>query len=183
MSEALERWSVLNRFQCAIRSDEIRGTMGALLVYILAALVIFYPVPFRLRSVIAGFPARDGWQYTWWLWFAKRLLLQGRGLSDLYLMNHPLGLQHPFQWTLIYLSVMALPLEILFSPAATFNLMVLAAYVLSGLIAVDLPAGATGGAYRLLTGVYLWPNLERLSVIGPRTEANAFKLGSPEVTL
>ena len=128
------------------------GTLTALLIYLLAALVVFYPVPFRLRSVIAGFPARDGWQYTWWLWFAKQLLLQGRGLSDLYLMNHPVGLQHPFQWTLIYLSLVALPLESLFSPAATFNLMVLAAYVLSGLSAYHLCRELTGQHWAAIVG-------------------------------
>lgn len=128
------------------------GTLTALLIYLLAALVIFYPVPFRLGTVIAGFPSRDGWQYTWWLWFAKRLLLQGRGLSDLYLMNHPLGLRHPFQWTLIYLSLVALPLESVFSPATAFNLMVLSAYVLSGLSAYHLCRELTGRHWAAVVG-------------------------------
>nr|HID14449.1 hypothetical protein [Anaerolineae bacterium] len=121
-----------------IPKPKIQGSLTALLIYTLAALVILYPVPFRLNSVLAGFPARDGWEHTWWLWFARRLLLEGRGLDDLYLLNHPVGLQHPYQWSLVCFSLIALPLASLFSPAATFNLMVLTAFVLSGLAAYHL---------------------------------------------
>jgi hypothetical protein len=111
-----------------------------------------YPVAFRLNSVLAGFPARDGWQYAWWLWFAKRLLLSGRGLADLHLLNHPVGLQHPYQWSLAYLSLVAVPLESLFSPAATFNLMVLTSFVLSGLAAYHLCRVLTGSHWAAVAG-------------------------------
>ena len=131
---------------------QIRGSLAALFIYTLAALVMLYPVPFRLNSVLAGFPARDGWQYTWWLWFARRLLLEGRGLDDLYLLNHPVGLQHPFQWSLMYLSLIAMPLETLFSPAATFNLMVLASFVLSGMAAYHLCQALTHNHWAAIVG-------------------------------
>jgi hypothetical protein len=144
------------RTRRAIRSltchPDIRGSLVALLVYVLIALVVFYPVPFRLNSVIAGFAARDGWQYTWWLWFARRLLFEGRGLDDLYLMNYPVGLQHPFQWSLVYISLVALPLEMLLSPAAAFNLMVLAAFVLSGLSAYHLCRELTHNHWAAVVG-------------------------------
>ena len=135
-----------------IPNPKIRGSLVALFIYTLAALVMLYPVPFRLNSVLAGFPARDGWQYTWWLWFARRLLLEGRGLDDLYLLNYPVGLQHPFQWSLMYLSLVAMPLEKLFSPAATFNLMVLASFVLSGLAAYHLCRALTQNHWAAIVG-------------------------------
>jgi hypothetical protein len=113
---------------------------------------MLYPIPFRLNSVIAGFAARDGWQYTWWLWFARRLLLEGRGFGDLYLMNHPVGLQHPYQWSLAYINLIALPLGTLFSPAASFNLMVLASLVLSGLSAYHLCRELTRNHWAALVG-------------------------------
>ncbi len=129
-----------------------QGSFIALGVYTLAALVMTYPVVFRLNSALAGFPARDGWQYTWWLWFAKRLLLSGRGLADLHLLNHPAGLHHPYQWSLAYLSLIAVPLESLLSPATTFNLMVLASFVLSGLAAYHLCLAITKHHWAAVVG-------------------------------
>jgi hypothetical protein len=129
-----------------------RDSLIAVIIYSFIVLIVFYPVPFRLSSVIAGFPARDGWQYTWWLWFARRLLLEGRELADLYLMNHPVGLHHPFQWSLIYLSLVALPLGSVFSPAATFNLMVLGSFTLSGLAAYHLCRELTGNHWAAVLG-------------------------------
>jgi hypothetical protein len=111
-----------------------------------------YPVVFRLRSALAGFPARDGWQYAWWLWSAKRLLVSGRGLADLHLLNHPTGLQHPYQWSLAYLSLVAVPLEALFSPVTAFNLMVLLSFVLSGLAAYHLCRALTKSHWAALVG-------------------------------
>ena len=134
------------------RRPGVRGSLAALFIYTLAALVMLYPVPFRLNSMLAGFSARDGWQYTWWLWLARRLLLEGRGLDDLYLLNHPVGLQHPFQWSLMYLSLIAIPLETLFSPAATFNLMVLVSLVLSGLAAYHLCRALTQNHWAAIVG-------------------------------
>jgi hypothetical protein len=111
-----------------------------------------YPVARRLNTLLAGFPARDGWQYTWWLWFAKQLLLDGRGLADLHLLNHPAGLQHPYQWSLAYLSLIAVALESLFSPVTTFNLMVLTSFVLSGLSAYHLCRALTGSHWAAMVG-------------------------------
>jgi hypothetical protein len=124
----------------------------ALSIYTLATLVMLYPVPLRLNSVLAGFTGRDGWEHAWWLWFARRLLLEGRGLDDLYLLNHPVGLTHPYQWSLVCLSLIALPLESLFSPAATFNLMVLGSFVLGGLAAYHLCRELTRNHWAAVVG-------------------------------
>jgi hypothetical protein len=99
----------LRRLQGWIFEPGTRGSLMALGVYTVATVAMTYPVVFRLNSALAGFPARDGWQYTWWLWFARRLLLSGRGLANLHLLNHPAGLQHPYQWSLVYLSLIACP--------------------------------------------------------------------------
>ena len=143
---------LMHRFRRWLRRPTLRGSLTALGVYFLATVVVTYPVAFRLNEVIAGFPARDGWQYTWWLWFSRRLLLDGRGLADLHLLNHPVGLHHPFQWTLTYLSALAVPVGSILSPAATFNLMVLASFVLSGLAAYHLCRGLTASHWAALVG-------------------------------
>ncbi|MGD2148450.1 MAG: hypothetical protein PVH41_17280, partial [Anaerolineae bacterium] len=116
----------------------LRRTLTAFAVYVVATLVLTYPVATRLGSVLAGFEARDGWQYAWWLWFARRLLLHGKGLGNLYLINHPAGLVHPYQWSLVFLSVVGVPLGGLFSPTVVFNILVLSSFVLSGVAAYHL---------------------------------------------
>jgi len=135
-----------------IRRPGVRGSLIALALYTLITLVVFYPVPFRLNSVIAGFNGRDGWEHAWWLWFARRLILEGRGLDKLYLLNHPVGLHHPYQWSLACFSAIAALLGSLFPPAATFNLMVLSSFVLGGLAAYHLCRELTGEHWAAVVG-------------------------------
>jgi hypothetical protein len=130
----------------------LRGSLVAFFIYTLVTLVMLYPVPFHLNSVIAGFTGRDGWEHAWWLWFARRLILQGRGLDDLYLLNHPVGLQHPYQWSLACYSLIAFLWSSLFPPAATYNLMVLSSFVLGGLAAYHLCRELTGGHWPAVVG-------------------------------
>lgn len=135
-----------------VRRPGVRDSLMALLIYALIAIVVFYPVTFRLNSVIAGFTGRDGWEHAWWLWFARRLFLQGRGLDDLYLLNHPVGLQHPYQWSLVCYSLIASFWSSLFPPAATYNLMVLSSFVLGGLAAYHLCRDLTGEHWPAVVG-------------------------------
>ncbi|MBN1813298.1 MAG: hypothetical protein JXA14_15790 [Anaerolineae bacterium] len=134
------------------RRPGVRGSLIALAVYTLIASFVLYPVPFSLNSVLAGFPARDGWEHAWWLWFARRLLLQGRGLDDLYLLNHPFGLQHPYQWSLVSFSLIASFFSTLFPPAAAYNLMVLSSFILGGLAAYHLCRELTGEHWPAVVG-------------------------------
>jgi hypothetical protein len=143
---------IVDYLRDSLRRREVQRNVWAIGLYTLATLVITYPVGLRLNAVLAGFPARDGWQYAWWLWFARRLLLEGRGLGQLYLMNHPVGLVHPYQWTLVWLSVLSVPLGSLLSPAATFNVMVLSSFILSGLAAYHLCWALTKNHWAALVG-------------------------------
>ncbi len=135
-----------------VRRPWVRGSLVALLVYAFVACVVFYPVPFCLNSVLLGFDGRDGWEHAWWLWFAKRLLLEGRGLGDLYLLNHPAGLQHPYQWSMVSFSLIASLIGSLFPPAATYNLMALGSFVMSGLAAYHLCRDLTHNHWASVVG-------------------------------
>jgi hypothetical protein len=143
---------VLDSILRLVRRPGVWDSLMALLIYVTVAVVVFYPVAFRLNSVIAGFTGRDGWEHAWWLWFARRLLLQGRGLDDLYLLNHPVGLQHPYQWSLVSFSLIASFFSSLFPPAAAYNLMVLSSFVLGGLAAYHLCRELTGEHWPAVVG-------------------------------
>lgn len=113
----------------------IKWFLLALVVYTVAMLVMLYPVPFRLASVLPGLdrPSSDYYQYTWWLWWTKQAVLgPASSLSHITLVNHPVGVDHPFTLTMIAVSLAGLPFSLLFSPAVTYNLQVLLSFVLAG---------------------------------------------------
>ncbi|MEE8391307.1 MAG: hypothetical protein V3S14_11010, partial [Anaerolineae bacterium] len=81
---------------------DIRWALIALLIYTLTTLVLMYPAPFHINSVIIGAEHGDAYQYTWSLWWAKQAVLKpDKGLAHLTLMNHPAGIEHPFMLTMI----------------------------------------------------------------------------------
>ena len=84
------------------RNPSILWSLIALSVYTVAALVMTYPTPVRLNSVIIGEERGDAYQYAWSLWWAKQALFEpDKGLARLTLMNHPVGVEHPYMLTLI----------------------------------------------------------------------------------
>lgn len=133
-------------------SSNTRSALTAVAVYGLITAVLFYPIPLQLNSVLTGFDGRDGWEHAWWLWFAKHLMLEGRGLSDLYLLNHPVGLQHPYQWSLAAFSLLAGLVGVILPPAATFNVMVLGSFVLCAVAAYHLCRHVTGSHLAAIIG-------------------------------
>ena len=137
-----------------LRRPGVRWTLVALGVYALTTLVMTYPVPFRLNSVIAGHERGDAYQYTWSLWWTRQAVLEAdKGLAHLTLMNHPVGVEHPFMLTMVGVNLLALPFSLVLSPPVVYNLQVLSSFVLSGLamywlcteLSGDRKAGLLGG--------------------------------------
>jgi hypothetical protein len=139
------------------RRPSVRWSVAALLVYAVTTIVMLYPVPFRLNSVIAGEPRGDAPQYAWSLWWAKEALLDpDKDLTHLTLMNHPVGLEHPFLLTMLTVSYTALPFSLFLSPAATYNLQIILSFVLSGLTMYWLCTELTGDHQAGLVGGFIY---------------------------
>jgi hypothetical protein len=136
----------VGRFAGSIsRRPDIYWALFALLIYTLAALLLLYPVPFQMNAVIAGEDRGDAYQYTWSLWWAKQALFDSdKGLAHLTLMNHPVGLYHPFMLTLIGVNLGALPFSLLLSPAAAYNSQIILSFILSGMTMYWLTSELTG---------------------------------------
>mgnify|MGYP001124567832 CR=1 FL=1 len=112
----------------------VRWALIALAVYTLTTLVMMYPVPFRLNSVIVGEEGGDAYRYAWTLWWAKQTAFNpGLDLAHLSLLNHPVGIELVFMLTGIAVNLQALPFSLLLPPAAAYNLQVLLAFILSGM--------------------------------------------------
>jgi hypothetical protein len=142
---------IVHRF---VSRPGVRWALVAVFVYTLVTLVMTYPMPFRLDAVIVGEGRGDAHQYAWSLWWAKQAVLDpDKDLAHLTLMNHPVGIEHPFMLTMIGVSLMALPFSLLFSPAVVYNLQILLSFILSGLtmywfcaeLVGDRRAGLVGG--------------------------------------
>ncbi len=139
-----------------VRRPGFRWALVALGVYTLTTCLMFYPVPFHLDEVIVGSERGDAYQYTWSLWWAGRAILEpGKGLTHLTLMNHPVGLVHPFMLTLIGVHLTALPFSLLLSPAVAYNLQVLLSFVLSGMAMYWLCSEWTGDRRAGLVGGFI----------------------------
>ena len=137
-----------------VSRPDVRWSLVALFVYTLTTVILTYPVPFRLNSVIIGEERGDAYQYAWSLWWARRAVLDpGKGLARLTLVNHPVGVRHPLMLSMVGVSLMALPFSLLFPPAVVYNLQILLSFVLSGLtmywlcteLVGDRRAGLVGG--------------------------------------
>jgi len=130
----------------------------ALFVYTLTTLVMMYPVPFHWNTVIAGAERdSDAYQYTWSLWWAKQALLKpDKSLAHLTLMNHPIGVEHPFMLTMTGVSLVALPFSLLLSPAATYNSQILLSFILGGMAMYWLSTELTGDRKAGLFGGFVF---------------------------
>ena len=143
-----------NLIRRLVNCPGVRWSLVALSVYTVTTVVMMYPVPFQLDSVIAGGGYGDGFQYTWSLWWARQAILEpGGSLAHIPLMNHPAGVEHPFLLTMFSVDLMALPFTLLFPPAVVYNLQLLLAFILSGMtmywlcteLVDDHRAGIVGG--------------------------------------
>jgi hypothetical protein len=149
---------ILQRIEQTIEQRPgLYGSLFALFVYTLTALLLLYPVPFQLNAVIAGEDHGDAYQYTWSLWWAKKAVLESdKGLARLTLMNHPAGLDHPFMLTMVGVNLAALPFSLLLSPAAAYNSQVLLSFILSGLTMYWLTSELTGDRRAGLVGGFIF---------------------------
>jgi hypothetical protein len=139
------------------RHTNLMWLLIALFVYTATTLAMMYPVPFQLDSVIAGEERGDAYQYVWSLWWAKQAVLEpAKGLAHLTLMNHPVGIEHPFMLTLVGVNLSALPFSLLLPPAAAYNSQVLLSFILSGMAMYWLATDMTGDHKAGLVGGFVF---------------------------
>ena len=111
-----------------------RSILWVILAYALIAVVVTYPVAFRLRSALAGAPDQDALQHVWISWWTEKALLDlGTSPAEASYLYYPDGTYHPMLWVTPYPQVVALPLQLLFGQVVAYNLHLLLSFVLTGL--------------------------------------------------
>lgn len=109
----------------------------ALALYIVATLVVTYPLPLRLSTHTAqGEWAFDALLYIWMPWWTGEALFDlHTSPADLRLLQFPSGVYHPFLLAVDYVGFAGLLFARLASPLVAHNLLMLLAFVFNGFAA------------------------------------------------
>jgi hypothetical protein len=110
------------------------ATLVVILLYALIAVVMTYPVAFKLSSAVAGGATGDNFQWAWFLWWGIKAWLDlGTSVANLETLYYPTGAYHPLLAAEPYAQLLALPLVSLFGPRVAYNVEFLLSFLLSGL--------------------------------------------------
>ncbi|MFT5682129.1 MAG: hypothetical protein ACI8RZ_003047 [Myxococcota bacterium] len=123
-----------------------------ILVWLVVAAVLTWPVVISPSSVLLGDPRIDVWNHAWGYWFVQNALSEGTLPFFTELVGAPEG------GTLYYIdtpgALWALPVTALFGPAVDYNLVLLCRVALAGLSGQILAAELTGkGRHTWLAGL------------------------------
>lgn len=129
-----------------------------LAVYVLAALIVTWPLVTRLDTHAAGAGYGDSYEVIRHVWWAREALLDGHNPFDQPLLAYPDGFTSWVQWSHPLQIMPPTLLALVLSPLAAFNVMLLIVLVLNGLAAYWLgmhlngrePLGALLGGLALL---------------------------------
>ncbi|NLX09621.1 MAG: hypothetical protein GXY36_08190, partial [Chloroflexi bacterium] len=132
-----------------MRSEKIRRALVLLAlplgVYVLAALIITWPLAARITTHAAGAGWGDSFEVIRHGWWAREALLDGHNPFDQPLLAYPDGFT---SWLMASHPLQYLPpalLALVFSPLVAFNLALLSVLVLNGLSAYWLGLHLNGG--------------------------------------
>lgn len=120
------------------------------LAYAFLTLVVTYPVSANIKDGLAqhGDWAYDGFHYTYLIWWAREALFELHASpADLQLVNYPFGFQNPLVTTYALFYLVGLIFKPFLSAVATFNVLTLLAFFLSGISACALCTYLTGNRW------------------------------------
>jgi len=124
--------------------------MCVTLAYAFLTLVVTYPVSTNIKDGLAqhGDWAYDGFHYTYLIWWAREALFELHASpADLQLVNYPFGFQNPLVMTYALFYLVGLIFKPFLSAVATFNVLTLLAFFLSGISACALCTYLTGNRW------------------------------------
>ena len=84
------------------------------------------------------------------------MLESGKSQTHLTLINHPVGIEHPFMLTMTSVGLLALPFSLLLSPAAVYNSQILISFILSGMTMYWFSTELTGSRKAGLVGGFIF---------------------------
>jgi hypothetical protein len=131
---------------------------AALLGYVCVALAFAWPLPLRLADAMLGFPSGDAGVYVWNLWVFRHEIVEHHRLpfltAEILALNPPVSLSLHNYTT--FANLLAFPLIPYLGVLRTFNVLVIAAGVLSGYAMYWYARARTGDAVAAWVGGLLF---------------------------
>ncbi|MBN1812085.1 MAG: hypothetical protein JXA14_09645 [Anaerolineae bacterium] len=125
------------------------------LTFAILTLAVTWPLVTRLNTNLAQNPrwSRDAYQQAYEMWWFKKALLElGESPGHLSWIYFPDGADYPLLLTYFTTYVVGVPLLLFLSPVATYNVVLLLTFFLSGLTAYALCAHLTQNRWAGLLG-------------------------------
>lgn len=131
------------------------GVVLPVVVYIVAAVLITWPLARQLTTHAAGAGYSDSFELIRHTWWTREAVLDGHNPFDQPLLVYPQGFNSRLQWTHPFQYVYPALLALVFSPLTAFNLALLIVLVLNGWAAYRLGLRLSDGntAAALLGGL------------------------------
>lgn len=106
----------------------------ALSCYVIAALVVTFPMPLHIsEQIIANAPGRvDAYLGIWNIWWTARAITTGQNPFVTPLLFYPQGLDLFWQTLSLPQGLLALPITLGWGPLPAYNVLILLSFVLSG---------------------------------------------------
>lgn len=145
-------------FQLSNPSSIWRRVQPAIVITLIFAsmtLAVTYPVVVQLDSSLAQNPewSYDAFHHTYMLWWFKQALLDLHiSPANLPLIHFPAGGYYPVLLTFSTVYLVGIPLQLFLSPVATYNILFLLTFFLSGLSGYALCAYLTRNRWAGLLG-------------------------------
>lgn len=103
------------------------------LAYLILALIFTFPAATRFQTHIIGDPY-DSMMFIWTLWWPPHALFSlGRNPMNTNYIYYPEGTSLVFHTHVLFPALVSAPFQYLFGPIVTYNLLIIASFVLSGL--------------------------------------------------
>ncbi|MBN1964756.1 MAG: hypothetical protein JW910_08925, partial [Anaerolineae bacterium] len=100
--------------------------------FLVATLILTFPVIAQLETHAAGAPYGDAFEPVRLIWWTREAIMQGLHPAEQPLLAYPDGFFSPVEWAAPMAHLAGLPFALLFSPLAAYNLTFLASFVLTG---------------------------------------------------
>lgn len=138
-----------------IRIKPLKRHLPAFLVFAALTVLLTWPLVTQVNTHLAQYApwGTDAFNHTYVLWWFKEALLRFRTLpSDLRLIAYPYGGYYPLLHTFAATYGPGVVLQLFFSPAAAYNLLILKAVLLCSLFGYALTTYITGDRWAGLFG-------------------------------
>lgn len=132
------------------------GLLPATAIFVVVTLLFYYPILSRLSTHLIG-PAEDNMQFFWGFWWGYEVVIHGQGsLLATKVMYYPEGASLLYHSLSLYNVFFSFALRSFLDPIATYNILVMHSFLLSGIGAFLLIRYLTGRPYLAILGGFVY---------------------------